>query len=57
MVANNGFQKPFSIEKEHWRADPYDNQLGEIETADRGLKFQEYTRSKQVVLHEEIEEA
>ena len=54
MVANNGFQKPFPIEKEHWRADPYDNQLGEIETAERGLKFQEYTRSKEILLHEEL---
>ena len=54
MVANNGFQRPFTIPKEHWRADPYDNQVGEIETADRGLKFQEYTRRKEILLHEEV---
>ncbi len=57
MVANNAFQRPFTIQKAHWRADPYDNQLGEIETADRGLKFQEYDRSKEILLHEEINES
>lgn len=54
MVANNAFQKPFTIDKKHWRADPYDNQLGEIETADRGLRFDEYTRKKEVLLCEEL---
>lgn len=55
MVANNAFQKPFTIEKEHWRADPYDNQVGEIETADRGLRFEEYSRSKEILMCEEVE--
>ncbi len=54
MVANNAFQKPFTIPKDHWRADPYDNQLGEIETADRGLKFDEYTRTKEILVCEEV---
>lgn len=56
MVANNAFQKPFTIQKEHWRADPYDNQVGEIETADRGLRFEEYTRKKEILMCEEVEE-
>lgn len=54
MVANRAFQAPFTIEKEHWRADPYDNQLGEIETAERGLRFSEYERTKEVLLCEEL---
>lgn len=49
MVANNGFQAPFTIEKEHWRTDPYDNQLGEMETAKRGLRYGEFERSKEVL--------
>lgn len=55
MVANRAFQAPFTIEKEYWRADPYDNQLGEIETAERGLRLGEYERNKEVLLCEEIE--
>ena len=54
MVANNAFQKPFTIDKEHWRADPYDNQVGEIETSDRGLRFEEYARKKEILLCEEV---
>ena len=38
MVANRKFQVNFDIPKEHWRADPYDNQEGEIETTDRGFR-------------------
>lgn len=54
MVANNEFQADFTIDKEHWRADPYDNQVGEMETADRGLRFEEFERTKQVLLCQEI---
>ena len=42
-------QAPFTIEKEHWRTDPYDNQLGEMETAKRGLRYGEFERSKEVL--------
>lgn len=49
MVANNTFQAPFLVEKQHWRADPYDNQVGEIETTDHGLKYDEFDRSKEVL--------
>lgn len=55
MVANSEFQAPFTIEKEQWRADPYDNQVGEIETDQKGLSFEEYERRKEVLLCEEIE--
>ena len=55
MVANSRFQAPFTVRKDHWRADPFDNQVGEIETADRGLTYEEYERSKVVLLCEEVE--
>lgn len=54
MVANNAFQAPFTIDKSYWRTDPYDNQLGEIETADRGLRYEEYVRTKKILMCEEI---
>lgn len=49
MVANSAFYAPFTIPKQHWRADPYDNQLGEIETTDRGFDFDDYDRSKVIL--------
>jgi len=54
MVANSAFQTNFTVPKEQWRADPYDNQLGEIETADRGYYFDEYLRTKEILLCEEV---
>ena len=54
MVANNAFQAPFTVPKQPWRADPYDNQVGEIETAERGLGYGEFERSKEVLLCEEL---
>ena len=54
MVANSAFQENFTIPKEHWRADPYDNQLGEMESAERGYASGEYLRSKEVLLCEEV---
>jgi len=53
MVANSEFQENFTVPKQQWRADPYDNQLGEIETADRGFDFDQYERSKVILLCEE----
>ena len=47
MVANRAFQAPFTVEKKYWRTDPYDNQLGEIETAERGLMYEEFERRKE----------
>ena len=54
MVANRAFAAPFTVDKAFWRADPYDNQLGEMETADRGLTYEEFDRSKEVLSCEEI---
>ena len=50
------FQAPFTVEKKYWRTDPYDNQLGEIETAERGLMYEEFERRKEALMCEEIEE-
>ncbi|MBQ7801576.1 MAG: transglutaminase domain-containing protein [Oscillospiraceae bacterium] len=54
MVANSAFAVNFTVSKEHWRADPYDNQVGEIETADRGLTYDEFVRAKEILLCEEV---
>lgn len=54
MVANSEFMAPFTVDKDHWRADPYDNQIGEMETTDRGLCYEEYMRDKVVLLCEEV---
>ena len=54
MVANNRFQAPFTVEKAQWRADPYDNQTGEMETADRGLWDEDVCKTKQTLLCEEL---
>lgn len=54
MVANSAFQTNFTIPKEQWRADPYDNQLGEIESDTRGYDFDDYLRSKEILLCEEL---
>lgn len=53
MVANSEFYENFTIPKQQLRADPYDNQLGEIESADRGYGFDDYERSKTILLCEE----
>lgn len=49
MVANQAFQAPFHVEKAHWRADPYDNQVGEMESRERGFTYDEFLRDKQVL--------
>ena len=54
MVTNNAFQASFTVEKAHWRADPYDNQVGEMETENKGLRYSEFQRSKQVLSCEEL---
>lgn len=54
MVANSEFMAPFTVDKDHWRADPCDNQIGEMETTDRGLCYEEYMRDKVVLLCEEV---
>ena len=54
MVANRAFQAPFTVDKRYFRTDPYDNQYGEIETEDRGLRYDEYTRKAEIVSFEEL---
>lgn len=49
MVANTAFYATFDVEKPYWRADPYDNQLGEMEFAQRGLRYNEFQRTKRVL--------
>ena len=54
MVANREFQENFTIPKMHWRYDPYDNQSGEMETADRGFIRDEYIRDKEILACDEV---
>ncbi len=54
MAANSLFQGEFDVPKDHWRADPYDNQVGEMETSDRGLHYDEYDRAKKVLEFTEL---
>jgi transglutaminase-like putative cysteine protease len=54
MVANSRFQAPFTVPKEFWRSDPFDNQVGEMETDQRALSYDEFDRTKDVLLCEEI---
>lgn len=42
MVANREFQQEFVPARSYLRADPYDNQRGEIEYKDRGLRYDEF---------------
>ncbi len=42
MAANHAFQKPLTPPKESWRADPYDNQTGEMELEGVGLTGNAY---------------
>ncbi len=54
MVANSAFQYGFTVDKKHWRGDPYDNQTGEIELENRGLRYDEYVRTQETLACEEI---
>ena len=44
----------FDIEKKHWRFDPYDNQLGEMEYEDRMIDHEEYERDQEMTACEEV---
>ncbi len=54
MTANNAFQAQFTCQKAQWRADPYDNQVGELESADRGMGYGDFVRNKEVLLCREL---
>lgn len=56
MVANREFQENFTIPKQQWRADPYDNQMGEMETIDKGFWFTEFDHSMEILSCDEIYE-
>lgn len=49
MAANNTFLAEFDPPKKHWRIDPYDNQSGEAEYEDRGLRTDELTVTCEVI--------
>lgn len=49
MVANREFQRGFTVPKQQWRFDPYDNQSGEFETSDRGFRMRELTVSQEIL--------
>ena len=49
MPANSGFQEEFYPPKKYLRADPYDNQRGEIEYNDRGLLYHEFDSNKEIL--------
>lgn len=44
MVSNLGYLPVFDIPKKYYSIDPYDNQRGEIETEDRGLRAEDVIR-------------
>ena len=48
MVANTKFQGDFSVPKEFWRCDPYDNQTGEMETDKGALTYNDVIRTREV---------
>lgn len=49
MIANHAVNKDFEINKKYFRADPVDNQLGEIEDETHGLKFDEFTVNRKLI--------
>lgn len=49
MVANSDFQQDFIPEKKFFRADPYDNQVGEAEYLDRGLYSEDVEYIKEII--------
>ena len=56
MVANRKFQAEFTVPKQYWRADPYDNQTGEIENDRRALLYEECEREQEVLMCEPVME-
>lgn len=54
MSSNTAFQSDFDVPMEHWRADPYDNQVGEMELSSRGLRYEEFERTKEVLEFTEL---
>jgi hypothetical protein len=51
MAANGAFQAAFDHPKDHWRADPYDNQAGEMEGCSGGLAYGEFVSRREVLTY------
>lgn len=54
LSANSQFQLDFDPPKDHLRADPYDNQRGEVEYEDHGLTFHDFTEKREIIEMTEI---
>ena len=55
MPANSEIQKEFIPEKKWLRIDPIDNQRGEFEYEDHGLRFSQVDVSQELISMEDIE--
>lgn len=55
VVTSGAFQAAFDPPKTHWRYDPYDNQRGEAEYPDHGLRHSEYTAAQTVLEQKELD--
>ena len=55
MPANSEIQKEFMPEKKWLRIDPIDNQRGEFEYEDHGLRFSQVDVSQELISMEDIE--
>ena len=53
MVANSKFMVPFHPEKKYVRSDPYDNQVGELETENQNVYYDGFTHEVKVLNFEE----
>lgn len=53
MVANSEFMAPFYPEKKYIRSDPYDNQVGELETENQNIYYDGFTYDIKVLNFEE----
>lgn len=56
MAANGGIQSEFIPPRKYFRADPIDNQRGEVEYEDRGLSFLEFQAEQVTELIEDWQE-
>lgn len=54
MAANCAIQSPLTPPKRHFRADPIDNQRGEVEYEDEGLTYRQFVNSQQTLSMEEL---
>ncbi len=54
MVANSAIYADFQPSSWGFRADPYDNQSGEVEIEGRGLRYGEYERTRRLICMEEL---